>query len=773
MNVPPATPDPSPLLPFHDVGLFTEIPVDAKDRLRAAVTEVVLTRGEVLLRQGDPSEALYVILQGRMDVFADRPGVGRVAMGELAAGDPVGELQILTGGSHTATVTAAADCRLARLPRTAIETAARDAPAVMSRMADLIRRRLQHYRLQTVLPRLFGPMDGELFRAIEGMVRWTHLRRGEKLLRQGESDDTLYVLVSGRLTATVERDGAVRVAGEVHPGETVGEMALFTGERRSATVTAARDAELIGLTKRSCEDIVSRTPRVVMEIARIVIERLQRHLDGNRPACGLANVAVLPAHGGVPLGEFSDLLASALSGHGSVLPIGSAAIDALLGTPGISQAAEEDPNNIRLEAWLDEQEARHDVVLYVADPGDTEWSRRCARQADKLLLLAEAARAPEEARPPAGAGRGARPDLERFLVLLSGAAFPAGGARFSGTERWLAATEADRCFHVELRGEGDVPRLARFLTGRAVGLVLSGGGAKGYAHIGVIRALEEAGIPIDMIAGTSMGSVVSAAYAMGLGPSELVRRNKELFRRYRPFREYTIPFLSLVKGRRLDAVIRAFFGDARIEDLRLPFFCVSTNLTAAEPFLHARGPLGKAVRASVSIPGVLPPVVEGGTLLVDGGVVNNLPGDLMREFCRGTVITVDTTPKREVEIGEGYARYPGAWTVLWSRINPFDRKHRLPGIVQIMGRTTMLNSIYHVRKAGEGSDFHLNPPVQGFGMLEFDAIDAIVEAGYRYARERIEEWKGIARRPDRRMPAREAGSPAHQDPIASARPPAL
>jgi predicted acylesterase/phospholipase RssA len=317
----------------------------------------------------------------------------------------------------------------------------------------------------------------------------------------------------------------------------------------------------------------------------------------------------------------------------------------------------------------------------------------------------------------------------------------------AGTARWLAGRSADGCIHVRDGRAADYARLARILTGRAIAVVLSGGGAKGFAHIGVLRALEERGIPVDMIGGTSMGSIIAAAYAMGISPDEITATSKRLFARYRPFKEYTLPLVSVLRGRRLDRMLQEQLGPTQIEDLWIGYVCVSADLTAAEARVHTSGSLFTAVRASISIPGILPPVVVGDRLLVDGGVVNNLPGDVMRSLSRGTLIGVDVAPQRDVEVPGGLASYPSSWQVLWSRIWPFGTRSKIPAIPQILFRTTMLGSIHRINTVKAITDFYLRPPVEEFGMLEFDAIDRIVDAGYRYARDLMGSWKGLPHTP--------------------------
>jgi predicted acylesterase/phospholipase RssA/CRP-like cAMP-binding protein len=682
---------------------------------------------------------MYVIVRGRLQVFVADPESGPAGermVAELSAGEPVGELQLLSGGGRTATVRAAEACELVRLTKNGFEEAAGKAPLLLQQMADLVRRRLRAYRLLSVLPRLFGSLDAALLEEMEGCLEWLHLGRGEILFHQGDPETGLCILLSGRLQAAVyQADGGVRIVGEVAPGETVGEMGLFTGEPRSAEVKAVRDSELVKLSPAAFRRLADRCPQAVMEISRIVIQRLRRNIRRQEAAGRSTSIALLPATADFPIQEFARSLVEALSSSCSVLHLSGSRLERMLATPGLAQTAPGAADSIRLEAWLDEQETRYEFLIYETDPRPTAWSHRCLRQADRVLIVARAEDGP---RPGAleRALLGGDVAARSLLVLTHRpeAALP------SGTEAWLEARDVDGHLHLRRRQE-DFQRLARLLSGKAVGLVLSGGGAKGFAHMGVLQALEEAGIPVDLIGGTSMGAVMGAGYAMGVSPREGVARSKDLFARHRPFKEYTLPLVSLLAGRRLNDLLQELYGDARLEDLWLNTFCISTNLTTAEACVHNRGPVWRAVRGSLAIPGMLEPVIAGENLLVDGGVVNNLPVDVMRRRCEGTVLAVNASPKKDVRLSSELACFPTAWQLLAARLNPFRKAVRVPGIFQVLGRTTMLGSVHHGEAVRDEADFWLDLPLDGFSMLDFAEIDRIVAAGYDYARIKIAAWE--------------------------------
>lgn len=722
--------------PWKAAGLFRRLDGDESAQVARELAPVTLAAGEVLFRRHDPADAAYVITSGAVEVVVVEDDHEKV-LDVLGPGEPLGELQILSGGRRTAMARALAPTHLIRLPLAVFEEWAARAPGLVPEMAALIRRRLEHYRLEAVLPGLFGPLETAAMEQIEREAVWVRLDRGELLLKQGDKDRNLYILMRGRLQAEHRSDGAHHVVGQVRAGECVGEMALFTGEDRSADVRAARCSELIRLSPEAFRAVSAHHPEVIMGMTRVVIQRLRQTIT-RRGDGGVTNIAVLPATDGLEIGPLVLRLSETIAPL-KVLRLSSRIVDSLLATPCVAQTPADTPDAARLELWLDEQEARYPYILFEPDGAPTPWSRRCVERADRILLLADAATSAARGSLEQALLAGDRTPPPTTLVLVHDdeTRLP------TGTARWLEAHPAEACVHLRRERDTDYARLGRILTGRATGVVLSGGGAKGFAHIGVLRALEENGVPVDLIGGTSMGSVVAAAYSMGTSPQELAAASRRLFRVHRPFREYTLPLVSLLRGKRLDRLLAEQMGTTRIEDLWIGYFCVSADLTAAEMRVHTSGSLATAVRSSIAIPGILAPVIDGDRLLVDGGVVNNLPGDVMRSVGSGTVILVDVAPKRDVEIEAGLSEIPSAWSLLLNRMRPRARRRKLPGILQIMARTTMLSSIHGVNVVKDKADYYLRPPVERFGMLEFEALDEIVDVGYRYALDAIRGWSGF------------------------------
>ena len=290
----------------------------------------------------------------------------------------------------------------------------------------------------------------------------------------------------------------------------------------------------------------------------------------------------------------------------------------------------------RSNSWFNNAEIGNDITLYCAEPANQEWTNLCLRQADRVLLIASATSG--FATPPWLADKISISILRRptDLVLLH-------DSRRNGLQplvTWRAHLPIDLICHIRKNSVSDVARLARLLRGTANTLILSAGGARGFAHLGVVRALREAHVPIDLIGGCSMGSIIGAAVALEWDDAEIKERLRNTFVNTNPIDDYTLPFLSLTKGAKVARLLTQNFGEVRIEELWRPYFCVSTNLTAGALAVHRDGPLVDALRASISIPGLLPPVFVGRDVHVDGGVMNWLPVDV-NGARRGKIIAVD------------------------------------------------------------------------------------------------------------------------------------
>lgn len=585
--------------------------------------------------------------------------------------------------------------------------------------------------LGELLAQAFGELDAATLDLLREQLSWVEVAGGQALMQQGEPGDSMYLSVSGRLRAYVSQDGeAPRMVREMGRGQVIGEMSLYTDAPRSATVVAIRDSVLVRLDKAQFMQLIEQQPRVGVALTRQIVHRLQTE-HATAPFAAPVVQSLLPISPGVDAPGLARALAQQLARYGRVRVLDAAAVHA-----AVPDKADDSERYRLLSLWLDEVESANDFVLLVADEGPTAWTQRCCRHADEVLLLADATQPPAVhpseqqclvERPP-------RTEAAEILVLLH----PADAAAPRGTAAWLARRPVADHFHVRPGQARDVARLARLQARQAVGLVLAGGGARGFSHLGLLRALEEGGIEVDCVGGTSMGSVMAALAAADQPLSRVMDVARAAFK-VNPTGDFNLlPLISLIRGRRLRTALDRALGslvgaEAGIEDLWKPFYCVATNYSQASEALLTHGRLERALRASTAIPGALPPVVVGGDLLCDGGSFNNFPVDVMRARRGvGVVIGADLSlhKARKVDFDE----MPSPWALLRDRWRPrAQRRYRLPALSAYLLNVTILYSSSRRRAAQAACDVYFNPPLERVGLLAWQRFDAIVEQGHAHA----------------------------------------
>lgn len=707
----------------------------------AALARVLLeercSAGEVLYEAGTAGDQVYLVLEGSVSLESAEPSGGVVPPQARTAGQLVGVVAFAAGTARRRTARCTEESRLATLTRDQFQHLLDHRPDTWRKLELMALERMRREQLAQHLDRVFGPFGPLLpfvLQEVGEHSQWLTLKSGQTLYTAGDEADGAYVLLTGRLLVVTETEDGERVVGTVLAGETIGEVALVAGRKRADTVYAARDSELVKLSRHMFELMLQRSSRAMYKVAGILVNRLvHRRSEQEAARMPVRAISLVPASASAPVRELSEGLMQCLSTHGKVMLLSRKSVAAELGLPGVAQATETEPLHLRLTDWLHRQEERCRYLVYQADYKWTPWTERCARQADRLVVVADA---------------GTRPDLEELDERLSGPRrrwsllllHPEETDRPHDTARWLAGTGAESVYHARRGNERDLARLARTLSGNATGLVLGGGGARGFAHLGVLQALEELGVPVDMVGGASIGAPVAGWVAQGLSAEAA---NKRAIVAFHNLMDVTLPFVSMLNGRRISTSIYNQTGTWDIEDYWLPFFCVSTDVTNSRQVVHKRGNSARAIRTSVSIPGILPPVPEDGHLLVDGGVVNNLPIDVMRDMNPfGRVIAIDvgapTGPAAKVDHGLSVS----GWRQLFNTIHPFRKPDPLPRMGATIMQSLMVGSASARERALEANlaDLYLNIHVRGVGLLQFEAVEKAAKIGYEESIGALREW---------------------------------
>ncbi len=576
--------------------------------------------------------------------------------------------------------------------------------------------------------RLFAGLAPPALARLQALCTMQELRGGETLFSIGKPAQYLYIVALGRLRAVLA-DGTI--AGDITRLEPVGEIGLLSGEPHGADVHALRDTLLLRVARDDLLDFVITYPAALLEMTRVIVHRMRRNqrqalLDTARHA---QSMAIMPAHPGIDIAEVTRRMQQALEAAGSpVQCLDVERVEAALGH-GAAQRLLADPHaHQQLMNWLDEHERSDTNLLYCAGNDNSAWAECCLRQCDRVLVVADAEQVPGDS---AMLDTLRRLELRVPVNLLLLRPRPSAPGDVTGWRKRVGATTHH---FVQPDGAADYASLARQLTGRGLGLVLSGGGSRGFAHIGLVRALEELNIPVDLAGGTSMGAFFSALLACGYNSREMTEIARATFVTHNHLNDYVLPRVSLIRGRKFLKRLGEIFGERRVEDLRTPYFCVSTNLTQACTMVHDNGLLATWVGTSMAIPGVAPPVVYNGDLLVDGAVTNSLPTDIMQALGRGPIIASDVST-------EGGLKAPGIEGPDPEALLRREGNRAQVSLIDILFGGMALTSESGVKLRASRADLYLRMPVAGVALFAWKRLDEIAERGYEHAMQKLQDFK--------------------------------
>ncbi|KAF9055952.1 hypothetical protein BJ165DRAFT_1429740 [Panaeolus papilionaceus] len=776
---------------FYVIDGFLDIllPTPAPPKQPASAKSPI-SRAESL--ESEPTRPIHPEEQPQDDIH-------RKLLFTVKPGGIAGYLASLCNTASYVDITAKTDTYVGFLPLPALERILEKKPIVLLTLAK---------RLISMLSPLVLHIDASL--------DWMQVNAGQVLWRPQDASDSFYIVINGRLRAIEEaEDGAVTIVGEYGQGETVGELDVITSSPRRNTVHAIRDTELIRMPKTLFNAISARNPQTTAQILRMIASRVRDEVDsssvGQKRNAGselgynntnLKTVAVLPVSRNVPVEAFSRKLQTALDGIGAnTLYLNQAVISSQLGKHAFTRMGK-----LKSAGWLADQEQRYHTVLYVADaPVNSSWTQTCIRQADCVMVV----------------GMGDDPSIgeyERLLLSMKTTArkelvllHPDRSVTPGSTREWLRNRPwVHQHIHVELPGlvlpipkavvpkdpdavtalknlkdkvqneiqkyrgnaadvrpqrqpqASDFSRLARRICGKSIGLVLGGGGARGMAHLGLIRALEEYGIPIDHIAGTSIGAFVGGLYAREGDLISSTGRAKQFSGRmgniWRILSDVTYPIVAYTTGHEFNrSLYKAFYG-LHIEDMWLPYFCNTTNIITSRMEIHETGYAWRYIRASMTLVGLLPPLCDNGHLLVDGGYIDNLPVSAMSSRGASTIFACDVG-----SIDDNSPRNFGdtisGWWLLINRWNPFSNARHVPAITEIQSRLAYVSSVNTLEEAKVAKNcLYIQMPVQEYGTLQFGKFEELTKKGYHAAMDILEKFEEEGRLPQSLIGGKDAQS---------------
>lgn len=714
-----------------------------------------LKEGEHLHTEGDNSNSVSYIIEGKFSVFIrDKTN----QMKQLAILDKqaiVGESALFFKGKRVANVKALTEAIVINIPDTQFKKLLYSNFHFKEEITKISLDRMKENFGTLYFKSFFPEASDSLVKILINKMELIDVFKGETLYEKGDESDGIYFLVRGRLKTNLF-DPAVQENRDTYftPGETIGEIGVFSEKNREITVVATRNSYVLKLPIDALSEIKKEHPSITDILLKIMMKRVENVRKGNQYFLNPKTIAIVPLHNTLNTDAFLKNLSQAVSDNDQTSKIADLQfVHQKLNIENFQGITKEDPQYFYLNSMFSAIEKEYDFCFYVVDQKLDVWSKYCLDNADEIILLADSKNSPELT------------DFEnKHLTVNSNEKTPKRLILVHSeelvqprhTSKWLIPRELLMHHHIkESFRNKDMSRLARFISNQAIGLVLSGGGGRGNAHVGVFDALIDLDIPIDYIGGTSQGSLISATYNAYQFNKNIVERSIRAFQKTFTF-DYTLPMVSIFSAKTLERALEVAFGNIQIEDLWTPYFCVSSNLSKNEPCFHRMGRLATAVRSSISLPGIFPPVVIDGDIHVDGGLIFNLPIRPLKEFIRGgTIIASFVIEKEEAQTYELSSLSLSGWRYLWNKFKLFGSgpKISVPGIASILYHSGTVASNYEqiVHEKHSGADLIIKPPVGHFATMNFDQLDEIRAIGYKSTMEGLsylektanETWKHL------------------------------
>ena len=518
----------------------------------------------------------------------------------------------------------------------------------------------------------FEELPDDALEAIGQRLRQQYYERGAVVFKEGDMGDAMYLVESGQAKVYSIVDGKERIYAYVGPGDFLGELALLLDQPRSASVRMTIDGDLYALYKADLTELLREHPAIAIHISRELGRRL---VETTRRPTRREEINLIAVKGpALGLAHSLRQLGGRVAIFNLAAPLPPERTEDLV----VLELSESiDPHG--LSEVLGELVGKFERVIVTLPPDDGSLL-------DKSLELADG------------------------LVWIDG----------DRSSDWARRARRLWTPHSDQR---EIDRVARYIARRTIGLALSSGGAKGMAHVGVLKVLIEEGVPIDMVAGSSAGSLFGALYCAGWPIEAIVDFACDLKNVIRLrgglWDPHFPPFWSgLINGRKTRSFLEKQFQGKTFDDLTTPLFVVATDITASEEIVFDKGSVAEAVRASIGIPGVFVPWRWRNRYLVDGGVVNPVPVSVLMD--RGA----------DLIIASSVVRPPG-------ERSPVPADPKLPNFVELM--TTMMGAmeseILKVRLPEV--DVFIHSDVEKYSALDYFKATEIIAVGEEAARREL------------------------------------
>ena len=577
----------------------------------------------------------------------------------------------------------------------------------------------QYYR--QYFTQLFGEILDDQWEQVLAASEILQIDAKQYLFHEGDKENSIYIVLSGRLRTLQQSDSTYKILGDVSAGEPVGEFAIFTNEPRTATVVAIRKSTVLKIDEAHYHELVKANPNFAHKITQFVINRLRRNAMQKRMNSAPKNIAIVKLQASFDISPWTDQVKVELS----KMHIQTQVFDS-------SQITDEHYNSL-----FDEIENNSGLNFLVCDDDHISWANQCVTYCDLILIVSDfnAATTITSIEENLNLYESNILNKKIYLVLLhlENAPMP------SNTLRWFKNRNFDLHLHVRKNNSRDIRRFSRIIINKAVGLVLGGGGAKGFAHVGAVKAMLEAGFEFDFVGGTSAGALYGAGITfVDFDIDKVTALCKRGSDAKVTSNDLTFPFISLMTGKKMRNYLQELYGESHLEDFWVNTYCVSTNYSNATMKVHETGLTRLQIEASVAIPGVFPPVILDKHLHVDGGVMDNLPIETMYQKPVSYVVAIALSAQTPHLVN--VEKIPSALELF---INKFTKKHRyrLPRMSSLLINSLTLNSVQKQAITKSQVSLYLELNLGNFGFLDWSKWRELIEKGYQETKTYLENME--------------------------------
>ena len=698
------------------------------EELSVIMTLVDYEKSTKIYCNSEEVSKFLIICSGECNLVDENSEVNRT----LNSGDFFGLISLFTNSSKNYDLITSEKSKILELEKSKLMELANKIPDIKKQLLQIVNKQLFNPEINAALSTIAKGVDTKTIKELKKDISWKTLNDSEILFNEGDIGDSCYIVMSGRVQALKNygKDNEV-VLGELKKGDIIGDMALITGEKRSATIKASKLSRLIYISKKSFDQVMYSNPKALMEVSKTLINRL-KFQDKKEKINKNIIIGILSLVDNKTNQDFYSILDNNLQLFGNTENLTE-----------LTSHLDSNKDSLDFEILLENIVSNNDfLILHSNDVNDIKWKENILKYSDKVIVIGN----PKELNSISKEelqifNNYTELNLDKIWLVLN---HSEDTVVPSNTKKIINDRNGIRTFHIKNNNENDIKRIVRFLTKQTIGLTLGGGGAKGFSHFGVYKAMNELNIPLDIIGGTSAGSIVASQIALGHSFEEIIEKNKKV-NALRMFKEYGLPYISLIKSNKIEQAAKISAEDRDIEDLWIPFFAPATDLTNSKLIVFNKGPLWEAIRSSGALPGIVLPHFMNENIIVDGGLMNNLPVDIMRNNYGGKIIcsscSLDKSMKTSIK------GIPNQSKMIFNKLfnkSSFEKKYGyVPTVTDIIFKTSVVASASQINNNINMSDLFLELPTSEFGLTDFNnkAMLEMIDIGYNYSKPKLEAFK--------------------------------